>query len=338
MTAAKGFTTADPDAEHERRRGCLDMGRFVLLLVALLACCAAPGRRTRLREVRTWAMQLQGLEKPGAVRLLRISDYDLLVVDAPDSVRGLESFDTARMVARLQPRHLCLAYLNVGQAEEYRTYWRKDWVAPGRDRPGTPPFLLTVDPDGWVGDYPVAYWDPSWKRILLARVERLAALGFDGVYCDWVLGFEEPAVVAAATRRGVDPAREMAALLRDLKKAGDRSKPGFLLMMQNGGRLFGIAPQLRAWVDGYAQECVSFRGEAGSKWTDPAAADIPLPAKGGWSTQALLERLQFVRGQGLPVFTVDYATKYENIELARHRARQVVAVPFVSRAPLDRLP
>jgi cysteinyl-tRNA synthetase len=330
--------TAVPRRRQGRPRDRLGTRRSAALLVALLAACAAPERRSELRRVRTWAIQLQGIEEPGAVRLLRNSSYDMLVVDAPDSVRGLESFDTSGMVAKLTPRHLCLAYLNVGQAEEYRTYWKKEWKPPTRDRAGEPAFLLTVDPEGWPGDYPVAFWEPSWKKVVVARVERLARLGFDGVYCDWVLGFEEPAVVAAAQRAGVDPAREMAALLRELKRAGERSKPGFLLIMQNGGELFGTAPMLRAWVDGYAQECVSFRGEAGAKWHDPNAADIALPKEGDWSTQALLQRLQFVRGQGLPIFTVDYATRFENVQLARFRAQQIVAVPFVSRAPLDRLP
>ena len=108
--------------------------------------------------------------------------------------------------------------------------------------------------------------------------------------------------------------------------------------MQNGGALFRRVPELRAWVDGYAQECVSFRGEAGAAWTDPAAGDIALPARGGWSTEALLKQLQFVRAQGLPVFTVDYAARAENAAKARYVARQVTAVPFVSRTPLDRLP
>jgi len=309
-----------------------------LLCFAWLSACASPGRIEKLREVRTWAVQLQGIEKLGAVRQLRVSTYDLLVIDAPDSVRGEESFNSAGMVKKLTPDHLTFAYLNVGQAEEYRTYWKPDWRAPQQDKPGRPAFLLTVDPDGWDGDYVVAYWDKSWKQLLRSRVERIARLGFDGIYCDWVLGFEEPAVIAAARAAKLDPAREMALLLKELNLAGKGVNPRFRVMIQNGGALFDKVAELSAWVDGYAQECVSFRGEAGVTWTDPKAADIALPDKGDWSTESLLQRLQSVRGQGLPVFTIDYATTFANIELARYRSRQVTAVPFVSRTPLDRLP
>ena len=302
-----------------------------------MASCAA-GRPAELRQVRTWAIQLQGIEKPGAVRLLRISSYQMLVVDVVDSVRGLEGFNSAGMVAKLRPNHLCLAYLNVGQAERYRTYWRPEWREPTRDAKGEPVFLLTVDPEGWEGDFPVAYWDKSWRSIVRGRVQRIAQLGFDGIYCDWILGFEEPAVVAAARAAGVDPQAEMASLLRELKQAGSRVNPGFQVLIQNGASLFAVAPELKAWVDGYVQECVSFRGEAGAEWTDPRSADIALPAKGDWSTAAMLRKLQLVRGQGLPVFTLDYAALLENQQLARERALQIAAIPFVSRSPLDRLP
>jgi hypothetical protein len=108
--------------------------------------------------------------------------------------------------------------------------------------------------------------------------------------------------------------------------------------MQNGGRILAAAPDLPAWVDGYVQECVSFRGEAGARWNDAAAGDIALPEQGDWSTRAMLAKLQYMRGRGLPVFALDYAAKPDNIELARLRARRVGAVPFVTRAPLDRLP
>jgi len=334
MIVSKRFTENGRRTAADRRGRRPVPGRWSALVLVLAAACALPGRPAGLRDVRAWAMQLQGFEEPGAVRRLADSAYGMVVVDAPDSVRGSEEFDTAGMVASLKDRRLCLAYVNVGQAENYRTYWKPSWKPPAEGRAGDPSFLVTVDPDGWEGDFPVAYWDPRWRALVLRRVERMARLGFDGVYADWVLGFEEPAVEAAARRAGRDPAKEMAELLRSVKQA----QPGLLLVLQNGGALLRSQPELRAWVDGYAQECVSYRGEAGAAWDDPAAADIPLPATGDWSTESLLKQLQFVRGLGLPVFTVDYAAKPANAARARERARRVMAVPFVSRAPLDRLP
>ena len=97
---------------------------------------------------------------------------------------------------------MCLAYLNVGQAEDYRSYWQSEWRAPADSARGTPDFMVSVDPDGWPGNYPVTYWDPRWKRVLFghraALLDQILEDGFDGVYLDWVLGYQEPAVADAA--------------------------------------------------------------------------------------------------------------------------------------------
>ena len=122
-------------------------------------------------------------------------------------------------------RHTCLAYFNVGQGETYRTYWSSDWRAPTAGARGTPDFLLAEDPDGWPENYPVAFWDPRWRSLLLAALDEVVADGFDGLFVDWVLGYAHPPVAAAALAEGIDPARAMVDLLRALR---ERAPPGFL--------------------------------------------------------------------------------------------------------------
>jgi len=314
------------------------MGRSLCVGVALLSACAGTPRPASLREVESWAIQLQGLEKSSSLTRLERSSHDLLVVDRVHTVRGMERYDTAAVVERLRVGRLCLAYFNVGQAESYRSYWREDWREPTAEAPGSPSFLLTIDPDGWPGDFPVAYWDPSWHTLLLAQLDDVVARGYDGIYCDWVLGYEEPAVVAAAKRAGTDPAREMVALLRKLREYACKTNPGFLLVMQNGGGLFTLHPELAETVDGYAQEPLSFGGKAGVAWSDPRGADGALPEQGEWSTAAMLASLRLIRSLGVSTFTIDYCADPENARVARERARSVGAIPFVTRTILDRLP
>ena len=277
---------------------------FLTLLIPV-ACSTAP----RLDEVDAWAVQLQGFDRLGAVERIVDSPYDLVVIDVVDSVKGMERFDTKGVVRRVREGgRLCLAYLNVGQAEEYR----RDFDAR---------FVLAADPEGWKGDYVARFWEDEWRALVLRRVDVAIERGFDGVYLDWVLAFEI-----------VDDGRErMAELISALAAHGRAKRPGFLVVMQNGGALLPDVP-----VDGYAQECVSFRGQANAAWEDPEAADIPLPATGDWSTEALLARVKGAKG--VKRFTLDYAAKPANVELARRRAREAGAVPFVSRVSLDRLP
>jgi cysteinyl-tRNA synthetase len=314
--------------------------RALLLLVAV-AGCRTPldgAGAGRLGAVRSWAIQLQGLEREGAVDRLDAADADLLVVDAVRTVRGLEGFDTKGMVARLRARKVVLAYVNVGQAEEYRAYWDASWRAPSADARGSPDYLLTIDPDGWAGNYPVAFWDPRWQARLWgaadALVDRAIADGFDGVFLDWVLGWAEPSVAAAAREAGVDGTRAMARLVRDLGAYARARRPGFAVVALNAAGLAAREPDLLRHVDGVCQESVTFGGGAGAAWDDPAAGDAPPPA----DAEVLLADLDRVRAAGVPVFTLDYALDPANAALARERSRGRGFVPFVSRAPLDRLP
>jgi len=315
------------------------------ILIALLAGCAVTGppeRDNPLREVSTWAIQLQGLEQQHAVERLERAAVDLVVIDPTRTVRGQESYPTRDVVARLRRSKLCLAYLNVGQAEVYRTYWRAHWRAPTAARAGEPAYLVTVDPEGWEGNYPVAYWDLRWKGVLWgapdAPLDQALADGFDGVFLDWILGFSEPAVVREAHRAGVDPAAAMVALVRDLRLYARRRRPGFLVLALNGASLVEQRPEFAGVVDGIGQENLSFRGRAGAKWEDADAGDHAIPARGDWSTAALARRLQACRDRGLPVFTLDYAADPGNASRARARSAGLGFVPFISRTPLDRLP
>jgi cysteinyl-tRNA synthetase len=315
------------------------------VLLALLAGCAATApqeRQSPLRDVSAWAIQLQGLDRDGALERLERTKAGLVVIDPTRTVRGQESFPTQAVVARLGRTKLCFAYLNVGQAESYRTYWRSHWRAPTVEQRGEPSYLVTVDPDGWADNYPVAYWDLRWRGVLWGSpscpLDQALADGFDGVFLDWILGFAEPAVAAAARRAGVDPADAMVALVRELRLDARRRRPGFLLLALNGARLVEQRPEFAAVVDGIAQENLSFSGRAGANWDDADAGDHALPARGDWSTAALARRLQACRDRGLPVFTLDYAADPNNARHARAVSVGLGCVPFVSRTPLDRLP
>ncbi len=273
----------------------------------------------------------------------------MVVIDAVRSVRGNESVAMADRVHRLQQsgggstdRKLCIAYLNIGQAEDYRTYWRSTWRAPAPGSAGSPDFLVSIDPDGWEGNYPVAYWDERWRRVLFgapdALLDQVLADGFDGIYMDWVLGYLEPAVVRAAEAAGVDPAAEMVELIAAIRSYAQARRPGFLLIAQNGVGLASEQPRFTTLIDGFSHEDLSFSGGAAATWDDPQSGGVAAPQSGPWSTRELSARLDEIRRSGIPVFTLDYAVRAEHVAQAQRVSRNFGYVPFVSRTPLDRLP
>jgi cysteinyl-tRNA synthetase len=292
--------------------------------------------------------QLQGLDRPGAVDRLVRAPVDLFVLEPTDTVRGLEDFPIRGVVTRLHARHgrarraLCLAYLNVGQAEDYRTYWQEAWrpdAATPEERNG---FVLCPDPEGWEGNYPVAYWDDAWPQVLFgspdALLDRVLMQGFDGVYLDWVLGFADPFVAATAEREDVDPAQAMADLVRSLREYARRTQPDFLVVVQNPGDLIDRVPAVTMWIDGVAQEGLVFQGGATSDWNAPEAGGRRRPESDFWSTTKLAQLLRRYRDRGLPILTADYAHEPEDIKAALETSRSFGFVPTVSRTPLDRLP
>jgi len=331
------------------------IGLLAAIAALVLASCGggggAPADRSRadlLRSVTTWADQIQGIEDPGAVNALAASTYGMLVVEPTRTCQGSEAFDTAGMVQRLKHlpngrRRLVIAYVDIGEAEDYRTYWQAAWQAPTATQPGNPDFLLTVDPDGWSGNYPVAYWDQRWRNIIYARAGSLLDLalddGFDGLYLDWIEAYEDEAVLARATHDGVDATAQMIGFIGALRQAARRRDPEFLVIAQNAPDLATGHPEYLRAIDALAQEDVFFSGEADTVWGDPRSGDIRTPdGPGEWTRQWLYGRLDVFRGADLPVFTMDYALVPANIQEAYRLSRQHGYVPFVSQTPLSRLP
>jgi cysteinyl-tRNA synthetase len=309
----------------------------VALLLLLPAACAASPKT--LADARSWGIQLQGFERPGAMERLVASDLDLLVLDRVTTQKGREAFPMRSSVARIRAsKKLCVAYVNVGQAEDYRTYWSAGWRAPDADGPGEPGFLLATDPEGWAGNYPVAYWDPRWEPVVWRLVFGAIEEGFDGVMLDWVAGWSDPLVAAAAREAGIEPARAMARLIERLAARARRAHPGFVFLLNDGAELIEKVPGLARSVDGVVQESVLFTGEATDDWSNPKSADVPIPKTGDWSTETHVRRLGALRAKGLVVLMLEYAGRPENRAAANALARRHGFLPFTSRTPLDRLP
>ncbi|MCL5959385.1 MAG: endo alpha-1,4 polygalactosaminidase [Chloroflexi bacterium] len=142
-------------------------------------------------QVREWAYQLQPSARQNRSDFLRAlgdSKFDLVVLDY--SFDGSEAMKfTPGEIASLKKRlgGKVLAYLSIGEAEDYRWYWQGKWDANHDGRPdrGAPTWLGPENPN-WPGNYQVRYWYPGWQSIVFAYLDKISAQGFDGVYLDLV--------------------------------------------------------------------------------------------------------------------------------------------------------
>ena len=141
--------------------------RTTLGLLALLGLVCQPALGRDWQAVRTFAYQLQRCD----FAQLRQSDFDLLVMDYSRDGHADNRYQSDEIASLRSDRpRLVLAYLSIGEAEEYRFYWKPDF------RPGNPAWLLPPNPN-WPDNYKVRYWDPEWTAEVEQRLDRAVAAG-----------------------------------------------------------------------------------------------------------------------------------------------------------------
>lgn len=115
---------------------------------------------------------------------LKNSNYDLLIIEP--SIEG--DFFTSEEIEILKykktgERRIVIAYFSIGEAEDYRDYWQKEWSDE------LPQWIVTEN-ENWEGNYIVKYWSKEWKEIIEKYQKRLEDIGVDGYYLDTIDSFQ----------------------------------------------------------------------------------------------------------------------------------------------------
>ena len=116
------------------------------------------------------------------------TNYDLLITDLFFDEQEFSSTDVNNLRIKANGgKRLVVAYMSIGEAEDYRYYWNSDWET-------NPPSWLKGENPNWEGNYKVEYWDTNWQQIIFGNntsyVKKILDAGFDGVYLDIIDAFE----------------------------------------------------------------------------------------------------------------------------------------------------
>jgi cysteinyl-tRNA synthetase len=210
---------------------------------------------------------------------------------------------------------IALAYMSIGEAENYRFYWQQGW------KPGNPSWLGVTDPD-WPGDYRVKYWDPGWQAIIFgspgAYLDRIIAQGFDGVYLDLVDSYELYPGRPTARQEMIDFVKAMSAYAKS-------KRPNFKVVPQNASPLINDA-SYQAAIDGIGQEELSYG------WNSVDEAVTPTAVRNGIT--ANLDKM--VAAHKL-VLVVDYTRQAAKINAAYAYSASHHFVEYCTVRNLDRL-
>ena len=207
-----------------------------------------------------------------AVEKLAGCGRDLVVIDYSHSGGGDGKWtreDIFRIRAGGTGRRV-VAYLSIGEAEDYRDYWKREWDRDkdGKPDPGSPKFLNGENPD-WEGNYKVRYWHPGWQKIILSYLDEILAQGFDGIYLDIVDAYEfyeyDPARKDWIDDRPNSETentyrRDMIAWVKKIAGHARKKRPGFLVIPQNGSPLLAHGDYLET-IDAIAAEDLFTNGK-----------------------------------------------------------------------------
>ena len=267
--------------------------------------------------------------KTGAVAKLAACGRDWIVLDAAFSSEAPWTAADLSAIRAGRAGRKVVAYLSIGEAEDYRAYWHREWDANRDGKPdvGAPAFLLAQNPE-WKGNYRVKYWQPGWQQLLLADVDRIMAAGFDGVYLDIVDGFEtfeqdgknfiddrlNPETKQSYRRDMVDWVKAVAARARKMNSAA-------LVIPQNGTQLLAHADFLNA-VDAVGVEDLFTNGDKLQK------------AAG---TKYILDCLASLIAAHKPVLDIEYARSKERRMKVQEQAAQHGCVWLVTDRQLKTL-
>jgi len=265
--------------------------------------------------------------KPAAVAKLKESGRDWIVLDATfagDTPWERTDLDTIRSG---KAGRKVVAYLSIGEAEDYRFYWQSAWVSNGK-RTAAAPAWLGIENPGWKGNYQIKYWNTDWQKLMLAAIDDAMARGFDGVYLDIVDGFQtyeqgadgylddrmNPETKQTYRRDMVDWVKAIAARAR-------AKNPEALVIPQNGSQL-ALHKDFVEVISAQGIEDLFTNG----KKLQPAS-----------HTDEILGHLKTLASAKKPVLLIEYPKTPERQALSKELARKNGLVWLVTDRPLKTL-
>jgi cysteinyl-tRNA synthetase len=281
--------------------------RSLCAAAAALALLAAPAsaqdRPNPFKDAKSWAFQLVGIDPPQQAKIAA-SPFDLVVIDSArfeganlENEVPLTRAEVERM--KVKPdgsRRLVIAYFSVGEAEDYRSYWKAEW---NRKKPS----WIGKESKEWKHNFYVEYWNKEWQDIIFGHprsfADRVIESGFDGFYIDRADSY----YIYGDTKQARD---RMEAFIVPLIKYIRSKKPDAAILVQNAEELLD-RPAYVAEIDGIAKEDllygITHREEPNKK------VDVD------WSTN-LLRKAQ---AQGKKIFAIEYLSRTGYIDDAKRR-------------------
>ncbi len=294
----------------------IELMRRALLFVLMLLISSCSKLFEGESPPDSWAYQLQNADP----RETASSNFDIIVMDYSRDGTDSGAYTSSDIVLIKNAGKIPIAYLSIGEAENYRFYWQSFWDT-------LPPSWLGPENPNWPGNYAVRYWDTIWQRIIFTYIDRILSQGFRGLYLDKVDEFEfwssEDSIMTE--REAADRMIDFIISIANYCKS--RAGTDFYIIPQNGENLiyYDNTGELLREVSGWGVEDLFYNGT------------LPQPSE---ITAERCQYLDLVKNSGRIVLSVDYVddgTGYQEgnktrIDDYRAKALSRGYIPYAARS------
>jgi len=272
-----------------------------------------------LADIHAWAYQLENMN---ISEIANNSTFQMIVMDYSSDGSNDGKFSPQQIARIKNSGKTVIAYISIGEAEDYRWYWKDSWKIH-------PPAWLGPENPNWEGNYKVRFWDPGWQNIVFTTIDTILVQGFDGIYCDIIDAYEY--WMEENPQQSMADSLMIQFLLDIRHHISQKTDRPFYVLPQNGERIIEekhVSDHLREafWkaIDGIGVEDVFCPGDK-----DENNAFQPDEER-----LAVLKKFLI---HHKPVFSVEYLTDDSIIQQYLSAVGENHFIPYISTRPLNRL-
>jgi cysteinyl-tRNA synthetase len=279
------------------------------IVVTGAACVAGWRLHRKPGPYNSWVYQLQGYPDDRLDALAR-APQPLAVIDLARDAKS-DYFTRDEVTGLRESGKSVLAYFEIGSIEVFRPEF-----------PTLPRDLLLNQWDEWPNEFFVQYWDQRWwDDVIRPRVDQALDAGFDGVYLDTPLAYEQIDGSLVGDKTRSDLADDMVSLIVRISEYAKQRHPGFRIVPQN-------SPELRDHGHGYVDAIDGI----GVEELFVRATDNPCSEA---FCAENLDEVRALRDAGKFVLAVDYASDSGLVDLACSRYKSEGFSGYVASRALD---
>ena len=309
--------------------------------------------------VKSLGYQLQGPDAAGGELLpgpLAAAPHDLLVMDFARFGEEANKFSPAEIasIKNSSPalggdgrRKVAVAYVSIGEASEFRSYWNAAWTLNGTANSplaaAAPSWLGPVNPD-FPESRKVRYWETAWQDEVFNNagtgwLDQVVTQGFDGAYLDIVDAyyFWGKEVLAGDKQPGdpvdtADAARRMIDFVVAMTSRAQQTIPHFFVIPQNGEFILADLADDPTPEAGDAARRAAYLQASGAIGIEDTYFRGDLDENNAHNLDQ--DKIQILKddflANGVPVLVTDYINDAAKIEQFHTAARADGFIPYAA--------